>query len=94
MKKFSLEGKTLGLAFANVIIGGSFNVLSDTMRLFIDLVISLERGEVCLGHFKFVDSVSMVGRFVDEVVFFNGHVFFVLVGRVMVGRGVTRVSAF
>ncbi|HBE97937.1 MAG TPA: hypothetical protein DDW68_12275 [Verrucomicrobiales bacterium] len=80
MKKFFRDGKTLGLALLTVIIGGSFNALSDTMRLFIDLVIFLEGGEVCIGHFKFVDNVSMVGKFVDEVVFFNGHMFFWLVG--------------
>ncbi len=43
---------------------------------------------MCLGHFKFVESVATFGKFVDQVVFFNGHVF------VLVGRVITTLSTF
>ncbi len=75
-QEFILEGEALDLPLVRVVVCRSFDILFNTVYFFIGLVIFVEEfGEVSMVHLEFMNGVAVLGEFVEEVVFFDGHGF-------------------
>lgn len=71
-----LEGQTLGLGLVGVLIGRGFDVVLDTVNFLINLMVFFEEAsEVVIAGLEIVDGVVVLGKFAEEVVFFDRHGF-------------------
>jgi hypothetical protein len=73
--KFVFEGETFDFGFVGVLVRGSLDILFDAVHFFVSLVILVEEtGEMVIVDLKLVDGFAVLGEFVEEVVFFDGHI--------------------
>lgn len=71
-----LEGQTLGLGLVGVLIGRGLDVVFDTVNFLINLMVFFEEAsEVVIAGLEIVDGVVVLGKFAEEVVFFDRHDF-------------------
>ena len=89
LQEFILEGESFDFALVGVFVGRSFDVLLDPVHLFVDIMIFIKEAcEMGVVHLEVMNGVSMLWKFVEEVVFFNGHGIrvFLILGHRLPGR--------
>ena len=75
-QEFILESEPLDLPLVRVVVSRSFDILFNAVYFFIGLVIFVEElGEVRIVYLELMNGGAVLGEFVDEVVFLDGHGF-------------------
>ena len=74
LEQLIFEGESLDFLLLSVFVRRSFDVFLDAMNFFVSVVILIkELGKVVVVHLEVMDGVFVLGEFVEEVVFFDGH---------------------